>query len=100
MRAHPCRGLRAAAWQRLCTIHIDEGAFAEAQLAFSQTQREAPDNPGTALLEIALLATQHEDNLAGIAPSSGATSCAVRARRTPGFLISWSRPAAIPRMPS
>jgi tetratricopeptide (TPR) repeat protein len=64
MRAHPCRGLRAAAWQRLCTIHIDEGAFAEAQLAFSQTQREAPDNPGTALLEIALLATQHEDNLA------------------------------------
>lgn len=64
MRAHPCRGLRAAAWQRLCTIHIDEGAFAEAQLAFSQTQREAPDNPGTALLEIALLATQHEDDLA------------------------------------
>ncbi|MBP6242906.1 MAG: SEC-C domain-containing protein [Chromatiaceae bacterium] len=64
MRAHPCRGLRAAAWQRLCTIHIDEGAFAEAQLAFSQTQREAPDNPGTALLEIALLATQHEDGLA------------------------------------
>lgn len=64
MREHPCRGLRAAAWQRLCTIHIDEGAFAEAQQAFSQTQREAPDNPGTALLEIALLATQHEDGLA------------------------------------
>lgn len=64
MRAHPCRGLRAAAWQRLCTIHLDEGAFVEAQLAFSQTQREAPDKPGTALLEIALLATQHEDGLA------------------------------------
>ena len=64
MRQHPCRGLRAAAWRRLCTIHIDEGAFIEAQLAYTQAQREAPDNPGTALLEIALLATQHEDDLA------------------------------------
>lgn len=64
MRQHPCRGLRAAAWRRLCTIHIDEGAFIEAQWAYTQAQREAPDNPGTALLEIALLATQHEDDLA------------------------------------
>ena len=64
MRQHPCRSLRAAAWRRLCTIHIDEGAFIEAQLAYTQAQREAPDNPGTALLEIALLATQHEDDLA------------------------------------
>jgi len=64
MRVHPCRELRASAWQRLCTIHIDEGAFTEAQLAFSQALREAPDNPGTAMLEIALLATQHEDDLA------------------------------------
>ena len=64
MRQHPCRGLRAAAWRRLCTIHIDEGAFIEAQLAYTQAQREAPDNPGTALLEIALLATQHEEDLA------------------------------------
>ena len=64
MRAHPCRDLRAAAWQRLCAIHIDEGAFTEAQLAFVQAQREAPDQPGMALLEVALLATQHEDRLA------------------------------------
>lgn len=64
MRLHPSQGLRAAAWQRLCTIHIDEGSFTEAQLAFSQVQREAPDDPGTALLEIALLATQHEEDLA------------------------------------
>ena len=64
MRQHPCRGLRAAAWRRLCTIHIDEGAFIEAQWAYTQAQREAPDNPGTALLEIALLATQHENDLA------------------------------------
>lgn len=64
VRQHPCPGLRAAAWQRLCTIHLDEGAFVEAQLAFAQAQRAAPDAPGTAFLEIALLATQHEEALA------------------------------------
>jgi len=64
MTGHPCRTLRAAAWQRLCTIHIDEDDFTAAQFAFSQTQREGPDNPSTALLEITLLASQHEDGLA------------------------------------
>jgi tetratricopeptide (TPR) repeat protein len=64
MSGHACRALRAAAWQRLCTIQIDEGDFTAAQIAFSRAQREGPDNPGTALLEITLLASQYEDELA------------------------------------
>jgi tetratricopeptide (TPR) repeat protein len=64
MTEQPCRELRSAAWQRLCTIQIDEGDFTAAQFAFSQAQREGPDSPGTALLEITLLASQHEDELA------------------------------------
>jgi len=64
MTEHPCRGLRAAAWQRLATIHIDEGDFDQAEAAFTQALREGPDSPGTALLEITLLAAQHKDTLA------------------------------------
>jgi tetratricopeptide (TPR) repeat protein len=64
MSGHACRALRAAAWQRLCTIQIDDGDFTAAQIAFSRALREGPENPGTALLEITLLASQHEDDLA------------------------------------
>ena len=64
MTRNSCRALRGAAWQRLSTIHIDEGDYLEAQVAFIQAQREGPDNLGTALLEITLLAAQHEDDLA------------------------------------
>ncbi|EXJ17182.1 SEC-C domain-containing protein [Imhoffiella purpurea] len=58
------RTLQAAAWQRRSTIHIDEGDFALAQLAFTSALRCDPDNPSTALLEITLLAAQHKDRLA------------------------------------
>jgi tetratricopeptide (TPR) repeat protein len=61
MTRHPCRTLRAAAWQRLSTIHIDQGELLEAQVAFTEAQREGPDDPGTALLEITLLAARNED---------------------------------------
>lgn len=62
--AEGSRPLRAAAWQRRSTIHIDEGDYVEAQRAFVAALRSNPDNPGTALLEITLLAAQHKDWLA------------------------------------
>ncbi len=55
------RPLKAAAWQRLSTSFIDEGELALATAAFGQAQRHGPDSPGTALLEITLLAAQHRD---------------------------------------
>lgn len=58
------RALKAAAWQRRSTICIDEGDYAGAQAAFAAALRSDPDNPGTALLEITLLAAQHQDELA------------------------------------
>ena len=58
------RALRAAAWQRRSTVSIDEGDFAGARAAFEAALRADPDNPGTALLEITLLAAQHQDDLA------------------------------------
>jgi len=54
--------LKAAAWQRLSVMLIDEGAFDDAFDAFRQAQHHGPDSPGTALLEITLLAAQHLDD--------------------------------------
>jgi tetratricopeptide (TPR) repeat protein len=62
--AEGSRPLKAAAWQRLSTMHIDEGDFARAEEAFGEALRADPDNPGTALLEITMLAAQHKDGLA------------------------------------
>jgi tetratricopeptide (TPR) repeat protein len=56
--------LRAAAWQRLTTIHIDEGDFRKAEAAFTQALREDPDSPRNAILEITLLAAQHKEAVA------------------------------------
>jgi hypothetical protein len=56
------RPLKAAAWQRFSTMFIDEGQFDYAHEAFAQAQRQAPDSPGTALLELTLLAAQHRDD--------------------------------------
>lgn len=56
--------LKAAAWQRLSTMHIDAGDFDRAQSAFESALRSDPDNPSTALLEITLLAAQHKDTVA------------------------------------
>lgn len=55
------RTLRAAAWQRFCTMFIDEGQYEFATEAFAQAQRQAPDSPATAVLELTLLAAQHRD---------------------------------------
>jgi tetratricopeptide (TPR) repeat protein len=56
--------LRAAAWQRLSTIHVDAGDFAQAEAAFTQALRYGPNSPGAAVLEITLLAAQHKEALA------------------------------------
>ncbi|MBV5272648.1 MAG: SEC-C domain-containing protein, partial [Lamprocystis purpurea] len=58
------RALQSAAWQRISTIHIDEGDFEQARDAFAAALRSDPDNPSNALLEITLLAAQHQDDLA------------------------------------
>jgi len=55
------RPLQASAWQRRCTMSIDEGDFLEAAAAFTAALRSDPNNPGTAILEITLLAAQHRD---------------------------------------
>jgi len=60
------RELKAAAWQRLCTQHLDEGDFAAAQAAFAEAQRNAPDSARTAVLEITLLAAQRKDAVAAL----------------------------------
>jgi len=54
--------LKSAAWQRLSIMFIDEGEFDYAFDAFQQAQHNGPDSPGTALLEITLLAAQHLDD--------------------------------------
>jgi hypothetical protein len=54
--------LKSAAWQRLSVMFIDEGDFDFATEAFSQAQRHGPEHPGTALLEITLLAARHRDD--------------------------------------
>ena len=59
---HGSRPLKAAAWQRFSTMFIDEGQFDYAREAFAQAQRQAPDSPGTAVLELTLLAAQHRDD--------------------------------------
>jgi hypothetical protein len=43
-------------------MFIDEGDFDFATEAFSQAQRHGPEHPGTALLEITLLAARHRDD--------------------------------------
>ncbi|KXX65605.1 SEC-C domain-containing protein [Marichromatium gracile] len=58
------RALSAAAWQRRSAMAIDEGDFDQATAAFTEALRNGPDSPGTALLEITLLAAQHRDRLA------------------------------------
>ena len=54
--------LKSAAWQRLSVMFIDEGDFDFATEAFTQAQRHGPEHPGTALLEITLLAARHRDD--------------------------------------
>ncbi len=58
------RALQAVAWQRRCTMAIDEGDFSAADAALTAALRSDPDNPGTAILEITLLASQHKDWIA------------------------------------
>lgn len=54
------RPLKATAWQRRCTMRIDERDFPAAEAAFSEALRLGPDDLETALLEIVMLGTQHK----------------------------------------
>lgn len=54
------RTLKAAAWQRLTMMFMDEGELGYAGEAFEQALRHGPDKPSTALLEISLLAARNE----------------------------------------
>ena len=56
------RPLKAAAWQRITTNLIDEGDLDQAAATFVHAQRHGPDSPGTALVEITLLASRHQDD--------------------------------------
>ena len=56
------RPLKAAAWQRITTNLIDEGDLEQAAATFVHAQRHGPDSPGTALVEITLLASRHQDD--------------------------------------
>lgn len=62
MSQHDDHAIAAAAWQRLTAIGIDDGDYQEARRTFEQALRSAPDDPGMALLEIALLAAQHDED--------------------------------------
>jgi len=56
------RPLRATAWQRRCTMSMDERDFTAAQAAFTEAMRHAPDDVETALLELLLLGTQQKED--------------------------------------
>lgn len=54
------RTLRAAAWQHLATIRMDQDDIKGAWAAFQEAQRAAPDDPSLAVLEVTLLGTLDE----------------------------------------
>lgn len=54
------RGLRAAAMQRRATMLADRGQTEDAWAAFREAQREDPDNPSLAPLELTLLVSRGE----------------------------------------
>lgn len=56
----PDRDLKSAAMQRRCTMLADAGDYPAAWQLFKEAQRQDPDNPGLAHLEVALLASQGE----------------------------------------
>jgi tetratricopeptide (TPR) repeat protein len=55
MTKHRLKFIQGEAWQRLCTIRIDEGDFDGARDAFAAAMRAAPDNPSLSILELTLL---------------------------------------------
>lgn len=52
--------VRAAAWQRLAAIRMDQGDTVGAWQAFQAAQRADPDDPNHALLEVTLLCARNE----------------------------------------
>ncbi|WP_171013956.1 SEC-C metal-binding domain-containing protein [Chitinivorax sp. B] len=50
--------LRAVAWQRLATIHADNGDHEQAMMAFGQAKQLTPDHPALGPLEVTLWLAQ------------------------------------------
>ena len=55
MTKHRLKFFQGEAWQRLCTIRIDEGDFDGAREAFAAAMRAEPDSPSLSILELTLL---------------------------------------------
>ena len=60
----PASPLRAGAWQRLMTIHLDQDDTAAARQAFERAMRDDPEDPSLSLLEIHLLGGENKWGLA------------------------------------
>lgn len=60
MTKHRLEFIQGEAWQRLCTIRIDESDFDGAREAFTAAMRAQPDNPALPILELTLLAALGE----------------------------------------
>ena len=55
-------GVSSDAWQRLTTIHLDDGDLEASQNAFNQAMRTRPDDVNLATLEILLMMEQGKDS--------------------------------------
>lgn len=64
MKAQGPKPLRAGAWQRLASMYMDAGEQETAWQAFRQAQRLDPNNPSIHLLEITLLLSQSDFEMA------------------------------------
>ena len=60
MTRHRQKFLQGEAWQRLCSIRIDENDFDGAREAFTAALRAEPESPSLSILELTLLAAGGE----------------------------------------
>jgi tetratricopeptide (TPR) repeat protein len=60
MTKHRLKFVQGEAWQRLCSIRIDEDDFGGAHEAFAAAMRAQPDNPLLPILELTLLGSLGE----------------------------------------
>jgi tetratricopeptide (TPR) repeat protein len=56
----PASPLRAGAWQRLTTMHLDQNDSAAARQAFERAMHDDPDDPSLAFLEMHLLGMEEK----------------------------------------
>ncbi|MFQ5488391.1 MAG: hypothetical protein ACE5ET_08130, partial [Gammaproteobacteria bacterium] len=56
---HGHKELKSAAWQRLASMHADDGDSGSAWRAFREAQRADPESPALSMLEITLLLSEN-----------------------------------------